>query len=139
MDTLKPMVNLDEFAGLGLILLHPSGVLFTNQVAGFVCMHPEVEGVFVPLPERVGRPEVHALRAHFRGNWHTLTEEDAKVVDGIFRSSQLGFLRVDRARLADSYEAWVYVVVDHPQQDRAMDLFHGFTTRAGIVTWMNSD
>lgn len=139
MDPLKPIVTLDEFDGLGLILLHPSGVLYTNQVAGYGCLHPEVEGIFVPLPVQVGRREIHALQQHFRGSWHPLTDADAQVVDGVFQANNLGYLRVDRARLADSYEAWVYVTVDHPQQDREAALFHGFTTRAGVVTWMNSD
>ncbi|AUX40429.1 uncharacterized protein SOCE26_018300 [Sorangium cellulosum] len=36
-------------AGLGLIIKHASGVLYTNQTCGVCCAQPELEGVFVPL------------------------------------------------------------------------------------------
>ena len=35
--------------GVGLIILRPSGVLWTNQVGGTGCEHPYVEGIYVPL------------------------------------------------------------------------------------------
>jgi hypothetical protein len=134
-----PLVNLYNFDGLALILSHPSGVLYSNQVAGLGCLHPEVEGVLIPLPVKTGRPELHALQSHFRGGWWCLTEEDAKVIDGIFRRHGLAFLRVDRTRLGDSFEAWVHVSVDPPQEERGLALLHGFASRSGVVTWLNSD
>ncbi|WP_437952075.1 DUF6210 family protein [Sorangium sp. So ce296] len=36
-------------AGLGAIIQHPSGVLYTDQTCGVCCAQPEMEGVFVPF------------------------------------------------------------------------------------------
>ena len=55
MEDLRPIVNLYEFDGLELILEFPSGVLYSNQVAGYGCYQPEIEGIMVPLPVKPGR------------------------------------------------------------------------------------
>jgi len=135
----RPIVNLYEFDGLGLILEFPSGVLYSNQVAGYGCYQREIEGIMVPLPVRPGRTALNALENHFRGGWNNLTEQDAQVVDGIFRTEGYDFLGVDRARLNDSYEAWVHVRIQVKNQDRDLDLIYGFKTDRGVVTWPNSD
>lgn len=139
MEDLRPIVNLYEFDGLGLILEFPSGVLYSNQVAGYGCYQPEIEGIMVPLPVKPGRTGLNALENHFRGGWKHLSEQDAEVVDGIFRTEGYDFLRVDRTRLNDSFEAWVYVRIQVPNRDRDLDLIHGFKTDRGVVTWPNSD
>jgi hypothetical protein len=36
-------------AGLGLIIEHPTGVIYSNQTGGNFCLQPELEGAFVPL------------------------------------------------------------------------------------------
>ena len=64
-------------------------------------------------------------------------------------------LFIDEARLSDSHEAWVYVIVhrdEGPQQFEKvvvhgpggqdnLRLFHGFGPypRAGVLTWGNTD
>ena len=130
------LVHLEEFDGLGLIVKAPTAIAFTNQVGGLGCFHPEQEGVFVPLPVKVGRPEIHALQQHFRGKWHSLAEEDAAVVDGILRRNDIGYLSADRTLLAESFEAWIHVVIS-PQG--AADLFEAPEWVAGVLTWANSD
>lgn len=47
-----PMISLDYIGGLGIIILCPSGVRYTNQVGGVATLFPEVEGVYVPLKGR---------------------------------------------------------------------------------------
>ena len=32
-----------------MIIAYPTGVLYTNQVGGYACDHPSMEGAFVPL------------------------------------------------------------------------------------------
>jgi hypothetical protein len=44
-----PLIRLWNTGGIGLILLYPSGIWYTNQTGGYSCFHPEVEGMFVPL------------------------------------------------------------------------------------------
>ena len=50
--TLK--VGLHFFSDLGLIVKARTGVLYTNQCAGFMCVHAEAEGFFVPVHARGG-------------------------------------------------------------------------------------
>jgi hypothetical protein len=130
-----PLVQLYEFQGLALIVKAATGIRFTNQVGGTGCFHPEVEGVLVPLPERVGRPEYYALSQHFRGDWSALEESDADVIDRILHRNGLGWMKVDRARLGESWEAWVHVHIDPSTQD----LFEASHWVEGILTWENSD
>ena len=131
------LVELDHFDGLGLIVKTPSPVCFTNQVAGLGCQHPVQEGVFVPLPVQAGQPEICALQQHFCGSWHALTDADADVVDRVLRRHDwLSFMRVDRALLADSREAWVHVRIS---PELALYLFDAPDWRAGVLTWANSD
>ncbi len=133
---LDPLVDLSEFDGLGLIFKTMSGVSFTNQVAGLGCLHPQVEGIFAPLPVVKGRPELHALRSHFRGWWRSLQPVDADIVDGILRRNGKPFLSVDRELLLDSYEAWIHVNVNAgecPYMQNASN-WH-----SAVLTWQNSD
>jgi hypothetical protein len=47
----KPIIRLWQLTGLGLIIAHPSGVIYSNQTGGYACDHRELEGVFVPLTD----------------------------------------------------------------------------------------
>ena len=44
MEQKKPVIRLGQLDGLGLIITHPSGVLYANQTGGYACHHPEMEG-----------------------------------------------------------------------------------------------
>lgn len=132
----KPTVELSQFDGLGLIVLFPSGVIYTNQVGGFACFHPEVKGIFAPLS--IGHKKIlFALQQHFNGNWHHIKEKDAEVVDKLLRSDGFGFLKVDRTNLENSFEAWIYVEIDESSEQ--FPLLNGFGKTRGILTWANSD
>ena len=133
---LMSLVHLDEFNGLALIVSAPTGVEYTNQAGGMACLHPTLEGAFVPLPVKLGRPEIYAITQHFRGGWQPLVDRDADILDGILRRHDLGFISVDRAHLNESYEAWVHVIID---PSRAKGLIERSHWRAGVLTWQNSD
>lgn len=47
----KPVVRL--WSEMGLIVPMKTGVMFSNQVDGVACQHPELEGIFVPLSKEV--------------------------------------------------------------------------------------
>ena len=121
----------------GIIMPCSTGVIFTNQVGGHSCNHPECEGLFIPLDDGVGRPTRHVFQQHFKGSWATLTEEDASVVDGALQKGNLGFICADRTKLSDSVEAWVHVVVNLKAASTFSDFDSGFNR--GILTWQNSD
>ena len=132
----KPIIDLIDLNDLGLIVIFPSGVIYTNQVGGFGCLHPEVEGVFVPLS--VGNRKVlFALQQHFKGNWNHIEETDAQVVDKLLRSDGFEFIKVDKIKLEESFEAWIYVDIE--EISKTFPLLNGFGKSKGILTWANND
>jgi hypothetical protein len=148
---MKPTVRLWESCGLGLILASPTGVLYTNQTGGYACLQPTLEGAFVPLCDggRVsgGPPDPEArLLGYFLGDKHRgqgavngLDLDDADFIDETLnRASFPQSIRVDRRRLHDSHEAWVWVIVCESETG---GLFEGFgeVPRSGVLTWGNSD
>lgn len=132
----KPFIELFDFYGIGLIVSFPSGVIYTNQVGGFGCFHPEIEGVFVPL-EIEHKKILFALQQHFGGDWNHIKDSDADVIDKLLRSDDFDFIKVDRTKLEESFEAWIYVDIE--QQSSELQLLNGFGNTKGVLTWMNSD
>ena len=137
------LVNLYAYEGLGLILKMPSAVCFSNQCAGTGCFHPEVEGVLIPLPEKLDKSETKALESFFPGDWSTLAELEVESFNALLNTIGLDFLATDEAELENSYEAWVHVLVDASRQpyagDRTAATFDGFRSERGVLTWQNSD
>lgn len=132
----KPFVELVGFDGIGLIISFPSGVIYTNQVGGFGCFHPEMEGFFVPLS--LGHKNIlFALQQHFKGNWHHIENSDADIIDKLLRTDEFEFVKVDRSKMNESFEAWIYIDIE--QLSRDLQLLNGFGNTKGVLTWMNSD
>jgi hypothetical protein len=138
--SVERIVDLCWLDGLGLIVLHPSGVFYTNQVGGHGCFHPEVEGIFIPLQTDINRYELNTLEQHFKGSWAALNEFEANLVDTVMQRSSrdLNWISVDRSRLKDSFEAWVYVKLN-PKKTKVHDIVSGFDDSFGVLTWPNSD
>jgi hypothetical protein len=134
MATQKRVIDVDWYDNLGLILKVQSGVFYTSQVAGYACQHPEVEGVFYPLRVEPGKAELFSLQQHFRGSWSHIDEADADLIDGVLRKNGHHNLSVDRAKLDDSYEAWVHLVVMTGLED-----ISGFGDCEAVLVWPNSD
>jgi hypothetical protein len=64
----------------------------------------------------------------------------ADYIDGfLVKDGYTRFLRVDRSRLEESHEAWIYVDVLAEEGDRRLALISGFSATKGILTWPNSD
>jgi hypothetical protein len=152
--TTPPLVRLYDSLGLGLIILAPTGVRYSNQVGGHSCLQPAVEGLFVPLRNDLGLAPVTLLgpepelTAYFTGSKHGgsgatsgLDRSDADVITRILANHRLDtVLQVAIDRLADSCEAWVHVRVLADDLEPS-PVFSGFGPypRAGILTWGNSD
>jgi hypothetical protein len=113
----KPVISLYGLEGLGLVVPYPSGILYTNQTGGTTCAQPVEEGVFVPLGSecRVAEKLIDCFENQIRAR---LTSADADALDAILHTpdepsvvTPAFFLEVDRARLDDSMEAWLYVTI----------------------------
>ena len=139
MNNDKPIISLGNLGVSGLIIEHPTGAIYTNQAGGHACLHPEMEGAFVPfeIPDEI--------QCYFFGEkwncwcYECIDAETADFMDGILASSDfIGKIRVDRDRLEDSCEAWVFVTF--PADLHPDDLpYSGFPSGLGVLTWGNSD
>lgn len=98
-----------DVPGPGVIIPRTPGTLYENQAGGISCLHPQAEGVFVPL----ALPDL----PHVGCYGEALDDRAADLLDAALAA--LDWLKVDRSRLSDGTEAWVPV------------LFHG--TAAWLV------
>jgi hypothetical protein len=67
-----------------------------------------------------------------------LDDADADLIDSILQDRRFDGVTVDRARLTESHEAWVHVIV---ARESDLALFSGFGPypHPAILTWPNSD
>ncbi len=147
-----PTIELTEGVGFGAILCFASGVQYGNQTGGTCCLRSSVEGVFVPLANDFAQPGGELLGpdsdlfAYFEGPKHQgagatggLDEEDAVFIDAVLGRWRLSNqLQVDRARLHDSHEAWVWAIVTG-EEDSGVFTGFGPYPRAAVLTWTNTD
>ena len=146
----KLTVRLYELVGTALVVSSPTGIWYSNQTMGTSCLQPEYEGILVPVGNDVSIPDWKlmspeiALTEYFEGPVHSgtgasqgLTEADADHVDAVLaRWNQLAGVRVDRAALRTSHEAWVHVLLSSECQ-----IIEGWTQfpAHAVLTWANSD
>ena len=135
-------VTLHTFPDLGLIVKAATGVIYSNQTGGFANLHPEVEGFFVPLRTYFGMRELHALQGICPSGFDAddgIDEETAARLEWILDRQGLKCIRVDRAKLAQSWEAWIHVRIsgelDHkvPMEEPRPDRLEA------VLIWPNSD
>ena len=129
-------VCLYNLSRLGLILEDESSeVTYFNQVAGHSCSQRYAKGVFVFVDDEP--PKLYKTIAPYMTNRYTLSVEDADFLDAAFADSDCAtHLSVDRTKLEESAEAWVYVKIDPDVENLS---YTGFNAGAGILTWDNSD
>lgn len=128
-----------------MILIVESGIYFSNQTGGYGCLHPAEEGIYIPLYDEKVDQE-YELSQHFTGSkWQSwcneaIDEETADFIDTVLeKSSNTRMLKVDRSRLNDSHEAWVYVTLDPQTHDADSEIFSEVGVNEGVLTWENSD
>ncbi|GAB2199077.1 hypothetical protein MAH4_32460 [Sessilibacter sp. MAH4] len=115
-------------------------MIYTNQVGGTACLHPQVEGIFAPIEYDIplAHPEdtLESKLAYLLCNYDFLPSKKADELDELFSIRwETKCLTVDRSKLDLSCEAWVYVLVDAGK----CDLFSGDAIHSAILTWSNSD
>lgn len=127
-------------AGVGVIAFGNSGVIYQNQTAGSACLVAEAEGHLIPLsndapPNDYGASLEAKLSELFAGV-DAVDSSVAAAIDALFASHpNTSCVSVDRERMADSREAWVYVLLSQNE----FSPFDGFDAYRGVLTWPNSD
>lgn len=141
----KPLIQLFCFEGIGVIVSCQSGVRYSNQTGGYACLFPEIEGVFAPLTNLVFNQR-EKLNKFFTGTkwggycYKGIDEETADFIDSVLiESPQTEILRVDREKLRESHEAWIYVLILEGRGDIDLQEVYGFAVGHGVLTWLNSD
>ena len=127
-----------------LLIEYPSGVVYRHQVGGNYCWQAELEGVLAPVD--FSDAEVQQVMTLTNGVCR-ISAEVADAIDAILAANpRARYLSVDRTRLHESFEAWVYVRAD--TQDDAPDHLvnqdylgsvYDFGTAKGLLIWPNSD
>jgi hypothetical protein len=140
----KPQIDL-SLNQVGIIILCDSGVIYHNQTCGVACMQRYQEGVLLlPTdPELVyGAPiETYqcpielGLRAMAWGAISGIDVNRADAIDSLLKGYPFTkTISVDRSRLDESEEAWVYVTLEPTGA-----FYSGFGYCYGILVWSNSD
>jgi len=152
---IQPYISLFGHTGTGVIIEHPTGVFYSNQSGGTGCLHPKIEGIFVPFGNdvlldghRFISPE-NDLGSYFEGAKYGGTGatlgidyEDADVIDAILAKARVDqWIEVDRSRLKESCEAWVFVMILQDEKDDGLSICSGFGPypKRGVLIWGNSD
>lgn len=147
--SLNMIVRLYEHAGTALVVPHPTGVVYSNQAGGHACLQPNIEGFLVPIANEVGLAPSHSFRSpendlfKYFATLHScgapISETDALEIEAIMHQLPLwGGLRVDRDRLKDSAEAWVFVTIEESEHRPILVDGIDYPIHA-ILTWTNSD
>ena len=135
-------VELYDLSGAALIIPMKTGVLFTNQVSGTACLHPEIEGLLVPfnndhLTENYNQTIEYQLMELFINNgWGNLVEEQAIEINKLLlKYPETNSASVNMAKLNESYESWVWCNI----KESKFSGISGFSNIEAVLTWQNSD
>lgn len=111
-NTNKPIVELWDYEGCGIVVEAPTGVFYTNQTGGNICNHPKAEGFFFPLNDRLSQSwgRLHDNLCGFSWNGEPVI---GPLATSILEDEILpAFVKVDDSRLLEGEEAWVPVIFD---------------------------
>lgn len=137
-------VELQELAGVYFIVAHDTGISYSHQCGGLACIQNTLQGFLVPCFSQ-SLTISDQLQYHFfegpkyKGRCYDgLDEDDALVLDRLLTSAGLDVLSVDRKRLQESIEAWVYLKVDS-EIPCFPYCYNSSPTSSVVMIWENSD
>ncbi|WP_437779431.1 DUF6210 family protein [Sorangium sp. So ce1097] len=87
-------------------------------------------------------PEERAGNRGEPDRWPVLDDEDAAFIEMLLAKHGLsGLISLDRSRLRESHEAWVWAMVTGDGGDHETALFRGLGPypREAVLTWDNTD
>ena len=93
-----------------LVVEAPTGVNFSFQVGGSIHWQRSVQGVIYPIPALAAGAEMLGGRLHsIAFELVSISDEEANRIDALFAGSGSMELKVDRSRLSDSCDSWIYM------------------------------
>ncbi len=133
-------INLWNLCGAAVIIPASTGVTYSNQVNGTACFQEQLEGILVPLnndylPEEYELSLEFHLRSLFHGPMTFNAEIGEQVQSALEQFQETKGVKVNMARVTESYEAWVHVTL----HDVEFSSYAGFEGAEGVLTWPNSD
>lgn len=101
----------------------PTGVTYTNQVGGYACHHPKIEGYCIPI--QIDKRSLDLIFVSklgpFQGHCcNGITKEQAEYLNEYLPAR----VQIDPNRIERAEEAWLPIV---------------YGGKPGILTWENSD
>lgn len=153
-DLLDAFSDAFSGSGCGLIVPMQSGVIWSNQTGGTCCSHPELEGIFIPLPwelttgllDDFDSSEIRGAFPHDRIA-HFLKEEGLVPYlvpvhswADVPKTTRYYGESPDLIAVAD--EAWAPVRVGHVPNEDGMyqvSMLENLVGQVAILTWTNSD
>lgn len=148
----KPIIEIWDSVGLGIIIAYNTGILISNQTGGTACLHPKTEGIYIPLAndyteteKRFLSPEIE-LTDYFKGPKYNgngaiigIDLEDAKRINTILEKWNLEKqIEIDLNKLTESHEAWIHIKINKNPKSELFKNFNDYPLK-GILTWTNSD
>ena len=125
-----------------LIVPRITGIIYTNQVGGTECDHPELEGFIVPIEydlhiDNFQESLTYKLCEMFpEGNPGVVEHRDAERIQKLLdRSPFTKCVTIDWGKLKMSKESWIYVIVNGTLDDT----IENGKIKEAILTWPNSD
>lgn len=148
----QPLIEIWDSVGLGIIIEYPTGIMISNQTGGTACLHPKIEGIFLPLSNDYSEenlefisPEIeltdyfNGLKYNGSGATKGIHKEDVDKINSILSKYGLDeFIEIDLTRLTESHEAWIRIKINESQKNDLMKGFEKYPL-SGILTWSNSD
>lgn len=139
------IISLYQMPDVVMVILGlPTGVLYENQVCGNACLDERYEGALAPLGFKA--PDAERLMSLPFPSAYNIDNKLADMIDEILSGEPYSqYLKVDRSRLHESYDAWVHVLCEITEDSvfqpmgPYMGAPRGFGPLRGVLTWPNSD
>ncbi len=146
----KAVIEIWDSVGLGIIVQYNTGVYFSNQTGGSNCLHPKIEGFYLPLCNDYNKdlkflsPEIE-LSEYFEkkykgyGAIDGIDDEDINFINNILKNYKLDeFIRLDLNKRINSHEAWIYVLISNNDKNYLINNLNE-SELEGVLVWSNSD
>lgn len=142
MNLSKRYVCMYQSEGVYAILLEASGVVYFNQTYGHICFQSQEEGILVPFnsdfPLEHPEQRLEQQFASLFEKHHRFSEKLADKVDEILAFDCFTrCAKVDRRKLKQSHEAWIYVIINNEAPNSPLSQFS--EQSEAVLTWQNSD